>query len=837
MAKARVMVAALDAADPGLIEEMAAAGEMPAMARVIRDAARVNTLAPLGVFVGANWPTIFNAVRADRHHYVCWDEFRGGTYEYRETTPHEMEGTPLWERLSEAGRRVAIVDVPHTVPRRVNGVMVSEWGCHDRHLGTASWPAELAAELSARHGTHFGMCEPPGRDQFAPCDYTLRDGVHRTDDETVAIFETICDGIENKRRVALDLLDRGDWDLFWNVMGESHCIGHQMWHLHEREHPKYDAALAARLGGDPIREIYRRLDGVIGDQLERLEPGDTAYVLFAHGMRAHHDGTHLLDHILHRLDWGLDEPDGYGAATGAAAPASRFIPQPLRPGALRLAAPVVRRAAGDAAPGPLPPPDRRRWFLSPNNTVEGAVRLNLAGREPAGRIHPADRRRVLTWLSHRLEELVNLDTGGRVVRRCVMTDDVYRRSPGDAFGDLYIEWERSAPIERVWSPAIGTITVPYGHWRQGDHVREGVMFAMGPGIEPGARPGVYDVVNLGATFAAAVGEELEDVDGRPIASVLPVGALATPEPARPVRRRRARTQRALQRAVERGVPDWALRQPPGPNRVHDELAARIGALEATTQRVAQLERDRDVATMQAWLPHAKVPEDVLISVIVPTHNRRRLLEEAIASVEAQSYTRWELLVVDDASTDDTAEYLAMLDDPRIRVLECDGRGCCAARNVALEVAGGDLFVYLDDDNRFDPHWLRAVAVSFAAHPEAVVGYGARMFDDHARMEGKPSSARPWLQFHPWDAEAMRYYNLADTSMLAHRRGEVRFDEELKCYGDWDLLLQLTRESDPLEIPAIAVYYTTHSEDRLTKVTSAEEQDRDYQLILEKLGGS
>src|SRR3954451_3052895 len=748
MSKARVMVAALDAADPGLVERMAGEGEMPAMAQVIRDAARVNTLAPMGVFVGANWPTIFNAARADRHHSPSGDQFRGGTYEYRETTPREMQGTPMWERLSEAGRRVAIVDIPHTIPRQVNGVMVSEWGCHDRHLGVGSWPPELAAELRARHGSHFGSCEPPGRDQFAPCDYTLRDGDHRSDDETVAIFETICEAIDNKRRVTLELLDRGGWDLFWNVMGEAHCIGHQLWHLHEREHPKYDAALAARLGGDPIREIYRRLDGVIAEQLERLEPGDTAYVLFAHGMRAHHDGTHLLDHVLHRLDWGLDEPGGYGTATRAAAQASRLIPQPLRPGALRLAAPLVRRTAGDAPPDALPPIERRRWFLTPNNTVAGALRLNLAGREPAGRIHPVDRRKVLRWLSHRLEELVNVDTGGRVVRRCVITDDVYRRSSGDAFGALYIEWERSAPIERVRSPAIGTVSIPYGHWRQGDHVREGVMFAMGPGIEPGPRPGVYDVVNLGATFAAAVGEELPGVDGRPIASVLPPGGIASPEPARPIRRGRPRAGRVLQRATERSVPDWALRQPPGPSGLNDEFAARIGTLEAERKRVAQLERERDVVTMQAWLPHAKVPEDVLISVIVPTRNRRELVAEAIASVEAQSYTRWELLVVDDASTDDTADYLATLEDPRIRVLECDGRGCCAARTVALEVARGDLFVYLDDDNRFDPHWLRAVAVSFAAHPGAVVGYGARMFDDYARMEGTPGDARPCLQFHP-----------------------------------------------------------------------------------------
>src|SRR5207253_2686671 len=119
------------------------------------------------------------------------------------------------------------------------------------------------------------------------------------------------------------------------------------------------------------------------------------------------------------------------------------IPRPVRGRALRAAAPLVRARAGGGAPDPLPPLPQRRWFQTPNNTVVGSVRLNLSGREPQGRIHPADRREVLHWLADRLGELVNVDTGGRVARRCVVTEDHYARTPHDAFGDLFVEWERS----------------------------------------------------------------------------------------------------------------------------------------------------------------------------------------------------------------------------------------------------------------------------------------------------------------------------------------------------------------------------------------------------------
>src|SRR5919198_2591387 len=151
----------------------------------------------------------------------------------------------------------------------------------------------LARELAVRHGKHFGAMDPPGFDQFAPCDYTLREGAHRTDEESIAIFETICAAVERKGRASLDVLDRGGWDLFLTVMGEAHCIGHQLWHLHDPAHPGYEPELVARLGGDPIREVYRRLDSVIANHLDRLGADATAYVPPPPRMTAHHDGPHL----------------------------------------------------------------------------------------------------------------------------------------------------------------------------------------------------------------------------------------------------------------------------------------------------------------------------------------------------------------------------------------------------------------------------------------------------------------------------------------------------------------------------------------------------------------
>jgi hypothetical protein len=97
-----------------------------------------------------------------------------------------------------------------------------------------------------------------------------------------------------------------------------------------------------------------------------------------------------------------------------------------------------------------------------------------------------------------------------------------------------------------------------------------------------------------------------------------------------------------------------------------------------------------------------------------------------------------------------------------------------------------------------------------------------------------SSGRPAIHFVEWDAEAIREHNLLDMNVLAHRRSPVRFDDQLAQLGDWDLLLQLAADADPVEIPAIAVYYRTDAERRLSQLPR-EELDREYQRVRRKLG--
>jgi len=106
----------------------------------------------------------------------------------------------------------------------------------------------------------------------------------------------------------------------------------------------------------------------------------------------------------------------------------------------------------------------------------------------------------------------------------------------------------------------------------------------------------------------------------------------------------------------------------------------------------------------------------LVSVIVPTYNRRDTIRAAIASVQRQTFQDWELIVVDDGSTDGTASLIEG-SDPRLVLIRQENQGVNAARNAAMLRARGRYISFLDSDDEWLPHHLELSVAFFRAHPE------------------------------------------------------------------------------------------------------------------------
>lgn len=517
----RVVMLAFDAMDPRIVTSMAAEGRLPAFAQLIDSAVSCAVRNPVGLFVGTLWSTFFTSLSAARTGFHCWEEIVPGSYERRVTSADSIRGTPFWETLSNAGKRVAVLDVPHSrAGVAVNGIQISEWGCHDRHFGLRSHPPELAQALIARYGAHPVLgADPFSVREWAPDDYVFRDGPLRAGHEEEELLAGLLAGAETKTRLSVSVLGDGPWDFFLSVFGESHSAGHQSWHVHDPAHPRHDPELRRRIG-DPIVHVYEQLDRALAAHLAAIDEDATVLVLLSHGIGPHYDATHLLPETLRRLDaayQGRVTRSWQGRALGGA---WRSMPGSSRAAVARLLAPALR-ARADArelrAVRDLETDAERQqqlFFMSPNNFVVGGIRINLRGRERAGRVAPG---REFNQLCHRLRQdfltLVNVDTGTPVVERLERTDDHYTRDSLDALPDLLIEWNNDHPIETIWSPRFGLMHGPYTHWRTGDHRRDGLLLARGPGLAPVDEPRELAIEDLAPSIAARLGVELANVDG------------------------------------------------------------------------------------------------------------------------------------------------------------------------------------------------------------------------------------------------------------------------------------------------------------------------------------
>jgi glycosyltransferase involved in cell wall biosynthesis len=181
-----------------------------------------------------------------------------------------------------------------------------------------------------------------------------------------------------------------------------------------------------------------------------------------------------------------------------------------------------------------------------------------------------------------------------------------------------------------------------------------------------------------------------------------------------------------------------------------------------------------------------------ISVIIPVFNRRQEVLRAIASVEAQTLSPSEIIVVDDASTDDTAEAVASLGDERVRLLRHEhNRGASAARNTGVAAARGDWIAFLDSDDVWETEKLARQLSTLAAAPDDVpAGVTGYVIDDY--RTGRIST------FHPEPAMA-RLDSLVwgcplgiGSTLLARRAVFDRvglLDAELPRLEDWEWLMR------------------------------------------------
>lgn len=197
----------------------------------------------------------------------------------------------------------------------------------------------------------------------------------------------------------------------------------------------------------------------------------------------------------------------------------------------------------------------------------------------------------------------------------------------------------------------------------------------------------------------------------------------------------------------------------------------------------------------------------LVSIVLPTYNGSRYLREAIDSCLAQTYSHWELILVDDCSSDATpqiiAEYVAR--DPRIRSLHHPtNRKLPAALNTGHAAARGHYLTWTSDDNRFLSRALEEMVGFLEQHPPIGMVYADCVVIDEQGRYVSPYPAQP--------ASSLAYQNTLGPCFLYRRsvyQAIGEYDRDLFLAEDYDYWLRVYRQFEMAPLPMVLYEYRMH----------------------------
>jgi len=226
-------------------------------------------------------------------------------------------------------------------------------------------------------------------------------------------------------------------------------------------------------------------------------------------------------------------------------------------------------------------------------------------------------------------------------------------------------------------------------------------------------------------------------------------------------------------------------------------------------------------------PAGDVPE---VSIVLPVYNSQRYLAETIESALSQTFTNFELVAVDDESTDDSSDILKRYADAdsRVRILQRSHGGIVAARNEGMAAARGEFIAAMDHDDVMLPERLALQVAFLRAHPDCVAVGGAGLLID---PEGDPLIER----HHPTEPDEIEAELFAGRNPIIQpcvmiRRESVAaiggYREQCNFAEDYDLFLRLSDLGRLANLPQVLIQYRQH----MSRASHGHYQEQNHVLV-------
>ncbi len=229
----------------------------------------------------------------------------------------------------------------------------------------------------------------------------------------------------------------------------------------------------------------------------------------------------------------------------------------------------------------------------------------------------------------------------------------------------------------------------------------------------------------------------------------------------------------------------------------------------------------------------------LVSVMMPAYNAQAYIGAAIESVQKQTYPHWELVVINDGSTDQTRSILETLDDPRIRIVHQENAGEAAARNHALELIQGEYLAFLDSDDQYMPEFLEQMVQVLQENPtlDGVYTDGIYIDQDGQEMNTLSSTRRGPFTGNLCEALVRASDVFGPPICVIIRRSALlemhsQFDTRIVIGPDWDFFIHFCETTQFTYLDRVLCRYRVH-QSNITLTTGSAKRRESLAICREK----
>lgn len=499
----RAFVLGLDGATFDLIRPWAEEGKLPNFARLMRHGVWGRLASVPNMRSAAAWTSFMTGKNPGKHGIFEFYEYTQN-YEVKFLHGGHRNGATLWRLLSEADKKVIVMNVPMTYPaEEVNGILIAGLDAPGPESKKFTYPPDLIEDIERKFG---GYILEPGLTGLI-ANGKIGEAVQKLNEE-----------LDQKIRICLHAMHEYDWDFFMLVFRSLDAVQHCFWKYMDSTHPQYDTTLTPKYG-HVILECYQRVDDVVGRILDTLSDDDLLLVMSDHGFGSKHPANNqlnqwlaakgLLKYVEQETDTPLSKIYHFVERKTSRSTKERLVKYfPMLRDRIhtRLCFGGIDWSATKAYSD----------SLFPN------VWVNLKGREPQGTVEPGQEyEELVEYLRKKLLEVRDVISNEKIVADVFEKTQIYWGENVQKAPDILVRWREDIPISGIMIDSaeqeISVPPMPGEDFRviSGDHRFHGIFLAHGNNVRERIRLEEPCIMDLAPTILYSMNLPIpEDMDGK-----------------------------------------------------------------------------------------------------------------------------------------------------------------------------------------------------------------------------------------------------------------------------------------------------------------------------------